>query len=726
MKNNNPNSSLEASALRDCAEARLPTPSPPMAPSLTEARIPELLHEQDVLRIELELQNIALLEMSVRLEGNLERYVDFYDFAPVGYFTLTDNGTIENVNFAGALLFGQERSRLIDRRFGVFIPMDDLPTFNAFLDTLLTDTPAICEIHMKGVSHRYLRLKGARQFSKAGWRYYIVAIDITEHKQREDAIWESNEILSLFVQHSPIFAFIKTVTPTESRVLKASQNFHEIDSIPYSKLVGKSMGNLFPAELAAKMAADDWAVVLSGQVLKQDVIFNDRTYSTIRFPINQGDKNLVAGYAIDITDSVRIQDQSNQENRHLEQLIVERTATLELTCDMLKQETKIRHDQEEQLNQAQKLNVIGEFTDGIAHDFNNLLTIIRGNLDLLYNTATEQANTDQRLILEDALSATQQSIELTSALLVFSRLQPLQMKPTRMNRLMQDLERRLRQTFGPAITLKINIDSQFPDILTDSGQLQAALLNLAFNARDAMPQGGTFTIHVALVNLANEDEIRINLAPGRYMVMTVTDTGIGMDQATLARACEPFFTTKQIGEGTGLGLSRVYGFATQSQGGITFRSELGRGTCVRLFLPATISDHQSLAPEVWIVTVVESMVILVVEDESRVRRLAGRYLHNLGHSVLEATNAEEAIEILETEPDIQILFSDIIMPGTVDGQDLANWTRIHRPTVKCLLTTGYNKSHGVGVTTGGTHPQFSILYKPYSRDQLADYIASAF
>jgi PAS domain S-box-containing protein len=983
MKIKNPNSSPEATALRRRAEDRLPAQCPPISPSLPEAESQRLIHELHIHQIELEMQNAELLKMRTQLEESLERYVDLYDFAPAGYFTLTDNGTIQKLNLAGAALLGQERSRLLGRRLGFFVAIETLDTFNAFLNRALTDeSKATCEITLQEAPLRHLYLESVRESSEAGGQCYVVAVDITERKQMEAALWEnelryrnliellphgveetdhegritfanpalerihgcalgsavgqfvwdfsvteadresmrdylcylireqppptayfsqdrhadgtkidvevnwtykydahgqvdgfiavitditerkraeqaikaseacvwsilnaspvplalndeqqnitflntafvqtfgytlddiptlsdwwlkaypdpayrqwvaetwqstlaqvkrdgtafspiemkvqcktgavkivlssvaalepafkgtrivmlsdvtertsaeqmvreSNELLSSFIKHSPIFAFIKTVTPTESRVINASDNYQEMIGIPGSEIPGKTMEELFSAELAAKFTAEDWVVVSSGQVLKQDDAFNGRSYSTIKFPIIQGNKKLVGGYTTDITEQNRAENAMSQMNQELEQLVRERTASMELAYDILKQETQTRRDQEEQLAQARKLKAIGQLTGGIAHDFNNLLTIIKGNLDLLHDHAEEQTDPDQQLILDDARSATRQSIELTSALLAFSRQQPLQVKPTRVNRLMQDFERLLRQASGPAITLQINTDPQLPDILTDPGQLQAALLNLAINARDAMPKGGTLRISTALVTLPNGDGANPSLAPGRYMVVTITDTGIGMDKATLARACEPFFTTKSTGQGTGLGLSSVHGFAHQSNGGITFQSQPGRGTCVRLFLPATIAGHAPLPPEAPPVIVADTATILVVEDESRVRRLAIRYLHDLSHQVLEAANAEEAIAILETEPDLQILFSDIVIPSTMNGYDLANWVTIHRPTVKCLLTTGYSKDRGV--MADSTYSRFPILPKPYSREQLAHYIAS--
>ena len=398
----------------------------------------------------------------------------------------------------------------------------------------------------------------------------------------------------------------------------------------------------------------------------------------------------------------------------------ERTAELTRTVARLEQEMQARREQEAQLVQARKLEAIGRLTGGIAHDFNNLLMVIKGNLYLLGEQAQDRLDAEERLFIEDAQSATQQSIELTSGLLAFSRQQPLRAQLTSVNRLVQDMERLLSRVLGPAITWQIQTAPDIPDILIDPGQLQTALLNLVLNARDAMPRGGALGIHTALVDVRNgTDAPTADLTPGRYVEVTVTDTGIGMDAATLARACEPFFTTKKAGQGTGLGLSTVYGFATQSQGSLVIQSQPGLGTCVRLFLPVVVaSDAPKPATALDGDAVGDAATILVVEDQAHIRRLASRYLRNLGYAVLEAANGQEAIEILETEPDINLVFTDIVMPNAMSGYDLAAWVAAHRPGLPCLLTTGYSSASASAIAHSDL-PPFPVLAKPYSQDQLA-------
>lgn len=397
---------------------------------------------------------------------------------------------------------------------------------------------------------------------------------------------------------------------------------------------------------------------------------------------------------------------------------------LQDTLARLEREIQIRQQQEAQLLQARKLEAIGRLTGGIAHDFNNLLTVVKGNLELLRGAGEDWVAPEQSLLIEDALSAARQGTELIAGLLAFSRQQPLRAQRTRVYRIVQALERLLERVLGPTITLRVTLDPAVPDILTDPGQFQAALMNLMLNAQDAMLEGGMLDVRAGAVLVRpNEGEAPVaDLTPGQYVVVTVADSGIGMDTDTLARACEPFFTTKPVGKGTGLGLSTVYGFAAQSHGGITIESQPGQGTTVRLFLPAmdlsserTLRETRALSPPRAPVGGAET--ILVVEDHPRVRRLASRYLRDLGYAVLEAGDVEDALAILETEPAIGLVFSDIVMPGDRNGYDLARWLAARRPAIKCLLATGYHDQTQIAPAYDPTLPP--VLFKPYSQEQLA-------
>ena len=396
----------------------------------------------------------------------------------------------------------------------------------------------------------------------------------------------------------------------------------------------------------------------------------------------------------------------------------QRTAELRYTVSLLKQEMELSREQQEQLLQARKLEAIGQLTGGIAHDFNNLLTVIKANLEILQEKMGNWLDADDQLSIEDALSAARDGAELTSSLLTFSRRQSLQWRSVNVNSMVQGLKRMLSRSMGPAITLQIETDPKVPAILTDPGQLQSSLMNLVLNARDAMPKGGTITLSTAIIEVLGEGAAGADRVPGRYVVITVADSGVGMDATTLSRVTEPFFTTKKVGMGTGLGLSIVHGFATQSSGRLDIQSQPGLGTRVQLFLPATrpeLAPPPQNAPSA-LPRGVET--ILVVEDRPSVRRVVNRYLRDLGYSVLEAGNVEEAIEILETESDIDLVFSDIVMPGGKSGYDLANWLVAQRPSVKCLLTTGYSENRS-GLSGVDLPP---VLDKPYSKEQLAQRI----
>ena len=406
-------------------------------------------------------------------------------------------------------------------------------------------------------------------------------------------------------------------------------------------------------------------------------------------------------------------------------MIAERKQTereLRQAMALLEREVQTRRAQEAQLTQARKLEAVGQLTGGIAHDFNNLLTVIKGNLELLRRQAGDRLAYEESLWIEDALAATRDGVDLTAGLLAFSRRQPLQPQRIRVNDLVRNLERLLGRVLGPTIAWRVETDPAVPDLLTDAGQLQSALLNLVINAQDAMPDGGTLGIQTAVVTLPGDEAPPLaDLTPGAYGVITVTDSGVGMDAETLARACEPFFTTKATGRGTGLGLSIVHGFAAQSGGALVLASRPGEGASVRLFLPVAPTSDAPAMPDPPSQRLPASMggseTILVVEDQPRVRRLASQYLRDLGYQVLEAADAEEALAILETEPELQGVFSDIVMPGECNGYDLAAWIAAHRPEVKCLLTTGYTDRERVA--RSDVSPPPPVLAKPYSREQLA-------
>jgi PAS domain S-box-containing protein len=372
---------------------------------------------------------------------------------------------------------------------------------------------------------------------------------------------------------------------------------------------------------------------------------------------------------------------------------------------------------ETQLHQAQRLDAIGQLTGGIAHDFNNLLTVILGSSELLLDGLTHDPRL--RAMADMTRSAALRGSELTNRLLAFARQQPLDPKAVNVNHLVADMDPLLRRTLGEQVELEIVRRGGLWNALVDASQLENAILNLCINARDAMPSGGRITIEAANEDL---DETRIadlsDVPPGQYVLVTVSDTGTGMDRDTLARVFEPFFTTKEVGKGSGLGLSMVYGFVKQSRGHVRISSEPGRGTTVRLYLPR--ADGPTLAEPVRRPTGPApggSERILLVEDDDLVRSYVERQLRSMGYSVVSARNGPEALEQLREQAPFDLLFTDVIMPGGLSGQELAARARAVHPDLPVLFTSGYTENTIVhhGRLDRGVH----LLRKPYRRDEMA-------
>lgn len=376
-----------------------------------------------------------------------------------------------------------------------------------------------------------------------------------------------------------------------------------------------------------------------------------------------------------------------------------------------------RKHAEAQLRQAQKMQAIGQLTGGIAHDFNNLLAIILGNLELLNEQLADQPQLHK--LAQQALNAVDRGANLTRRLLAFSRRQPLLAQPTDLNARILGMLDLMRRTLGATIQVDTALASDLKLTRIDPDQLENALLNLVINARDAMPQGGKLMLETANV-LIEEDDIAMQaeLRPGPYVMLAVSDTGVGMDPESLERAFEPFFTTKETGKGSGLGLSMVYGLVKQSDGHITIHSEPGQGTTVRLYLPqittpthATTEPRTADAPSRG-----AGEVILVVEDDADVRLFAVNALRALGYTPLPAADATIALRLLETTPKVALLFTDIVMPGEMDGVKLAAEVQRRCPGLPVLFTSGYTEHTLIG--NGQLKEGVEVLGKPYRKNEL--------
>jgi signal transduction histidine kinase/CheY-like chemotaxis protein len=376
-----------------------------------------------------------------------------------------------------------------------------------------------------------------------------------------------------------------------------------------------------------------------------------------------------------------------------------------------------RRQLEEQLRQSQKMEAVGQLTGGIAHDFNNLLTVILGCSEFIGEEAKENPRLSKmaKMILE----AAQRGADLTHRMLAFARRQTLQPKPVDVNRMLANMESILRRTLSADIELEVIQSRENCTALVDLTQLESAVLNLCVNSRDAMPGGGKLIIETGIATLDPEQlEQNADVTPRQYILISVSDTGCGISPENLDRVFDPFFTTKEVGKGTGLGLSMVYGFIKQSQGRINFYSEPGHGTTVKLYLPMADQECEESIPDPAILVDLQgSEVILLVEDNAPVREFAKTQLLHLGYRVLEAANGQDALAVLRERKEIDLLFTDVVMPGGLNGRELAQEARKLYPALKVLFCSGYAESAVLHM--GLMDKDVQLLNKPYSRLQLA-------
>lgn len=378
-----------------------------------------------------------------------------------------------------------------------------------------------------------------------------------------------------------------------------------------------------------------------------------------------------------------------------------------------------RRAAQERLSQAQKLEAVGHLTGGIAHDFNNMLTVISGNIEALLRRLPESPKADLERLAKSALQGAQRAAVLTHRLLAFSRRQPLEPKEVPVNTLISGMSEMLRRTLGESIAIEIVISAGVWQIFVDPHQLENAVLNLAINARDAMPEGGKLTIESANVYIDEDYAAQAEVPAGQYVGIFVSDTGIGMTSETAAKAFEPFFTTKEAGRGTGLGLSQVFGFIKQSNGHVKIYSELGAGTTVKIYLPRHFtSTRPSDVREVTQPTLRGAgEKILVVDDDVDVRSFTVEMLRELGYIVVDAPDGAAGLRLLDAYPDIKLLVTDVGLPGGMNGRQLADEARRRRTELKVLFTSGYARN--AIVHHGRLDPGVELLSKPYSFADLA-------
>ncbi|MGE8149754.1 PAS domain S-box protein [Pseudomonas vancouverensis] len=554
-------------------------------------------------------------------------------------------------------------------------------------------------------------------------RFLGAALDLTERKNTEQALRQSQTELQLIINAMPIL--ISYVDREERFRLNNSAYLNWYGYTP-QELYGRSILEVL-GEDAYALRAPYIVQALSGKPCCFSISTPHRDgslrHALMNYLPRHGADGAVNGFyifVIDETERKQTEEALRNLNETLEERVSARTQQLAEANERLQNEMFERERAEDALRHAQKMEAVGQLTGGIAHDFNNMLTGIIGSLDLMQRYIAEGRTDEIGRFTEAAVSSANRAAALTHRLLAFSRRQSLNRKPLNANELIHSLEDLLSRTTGDHIELKLQLADNLWQVNTDVSQLENALLNLVINARDAMPDGGELQIETANVYLDSSDITTLEpVKAGDYVMIAVSDNGIGMTPSVLAKAFDPFFTTKPIGQGTGLGLSMIYGFAQQSGGHVSLFSLPDRGTSVRLYLPRLLCApvEDVLTPVVnQAPAAIAGEAVVLVEDDAAVRMLVMDLLNELGYRAYEAEDARSALPVLESDRRIDLLVTDVGLPG-MNGRQLAEIARQHRPGLKVLFMTGYAEI--AAERQGFLEDGMDMVAKPFSIDLLA-------
>jgi PAS domain S-box-containing protein len=609
--------------------------------------------------------------------------------AVAAIITIDAVGHIETVNPAAEKMFGYAADELIGRNINMLMP----EPYRSQHDTYLAKYRATGRRQIIGIGREVAGLRkdgttfpmhlSVGEFTIGGARYFTgTTVDLSAQRaaeqrfEREQALFRAifESLPDPLVICDPAGA-VRLVNPSFTRVFGYTE----------PEVLGESIAGLFED-------AEGWtSFVNAGTTAKQ----SDAKLHTARFRRKSGElfpAETIEGAIVGSSGSA------------LGRLVLIHDATAE-------------RQQEAILLQAQRMEAVGQLTGGVAHDFNNLLTVILGNLELLEPKLKDELS---HSLAGEAREAAEMGARLTDRLLTFARRQRLEMQSLNLNEFVLGLTELLRRTIGAPIDLSTALAPDLWPTTADPAQVESAVLNLVLNARDAMPDGGRLVIETFNATLDAADVMSVpGMAPGDYVVLSVADTGHGMSPAVRARAFEPFFTTKGAGKGSGLGLATIYGFARQSGGNVTIYSEVGKGTTVNLYLPRAGRRTGAEMPSANqpAVDAGRGETVLVVEDDERVRRLTATRLQELGYRVLEAGHGAAALAALAETPDIDIVFSDLVMPGGISGFDLARQLRERYPATRVILTSGYSAE--LLDQAEVAELDFKVLRKPYRQAELA-------
>ena len=526
-------------------------------------------------------------------------------------------------------------------------------------------------------------------------RFLGAALDLTERKHTEQALRQSQTELQLIINAMPILI---SYVDHEERFRLNNAAYLDWYGLTPQELYGRTIREVIGEE-AYFLRAPYIAEALAGRPCSFSLYTPHRDgsirHALMNYLPRHGADGAVNGFyifVIDETERKKTEEALRNLNETLEERVSARTEQLAQANQRLQNEMFERERAEDALRHAQKMEAVGQLTGGIAHDFNNMLTGIIGSLDLMQRYIADGRANEIGRFTEAAVSSANRAAALTHRLLAFSRRQSLDRKQLNVNELIHSLEDLIRRTKGDQIELKLQLADDLWPVSTDVSQLENALLNLVINARDAMPEGGELLIETVNVYLDGSDITTLEpVKAGDYLMLAVSDNGTGMTPSVRSKAFDPFFTTKPIGQGTGLGLSMIYGFAQQSGGHVSLDSLPGQGTCVRLYLPrlyALEPEHPPANPVEPPAHLPSGETVVVVEDDPAVRMLVLDLLKELGYRAFEAEDAKSALPLLESDLRVDLLVTDVGLPG-MNGRQLAEVARQHRPGLKVLFMTGY-------------------------------------
>ena len=643
--------------------------------------------------IERELRDAAVRRERATAESRQRmmeaRYRQILSIAPDAIIAMDEALHIAMFNQAAERLFGYAADEAIGQSAEMLLPARFVPAFREQIRQFGASQDTTMQIRVADKLHG--RRNNGMEFPAEAYIskmieerrtiFTVIIRDITERENMMATLRHTNQTLDAVVQSSPVAIL---GLDASRRVIVWNRNAERIFGLSATDVVGRP----FPPLVEVAQFGDVVRRLLDGEVLTDVEIHQPPSkHATLELrvsgaPLYDGDRRVRGAVCIveDVTESKATR---------------------------------------RQLEHAQRMEAVGQLTGGLAHDFNNLLAVVIGNLDLLHDQPGLQAASKESVDL--ALKASLGGANLIRQLLAFSRRQALSPKPFDLNTLVTSTRELLSRTLGEHIEVDMRLAPDLWQAMADSTQVESAIANLAINARDAMPNGGRLTLETANKHLDPAyADTNPDAQPGDYVMLAVSDTGTGIPSDVLNRVFEPFFTTKEQGKGSGLGLSMVYGFAKQSRGHVKIYSEVGHGTTVRLYLPRAGEEKPSATPAS---TPVDSeadridAAILVVEDNLDVRRIVCRLLRDFGCTVIEASSGQAALDILHSDRKIDLMFSDVVMPGGMSGTELVQAARRLRPGIKTLLTTGFAEAslrNQVQFADAG-----EIITKPYRRQDLA-------